>query len=84
MHVFSLVNRIEDDDGDSMREDQEEEEVMEVEGGATEGLPTASGDKSQESTATSREAKMAEMRANIPQEERQDMFKAMLLERQVN
>lgn len=56
---------------------------MEVE--ASISLPRAAGRDKKETSpiAVSREAKMAELRATLLLEERQQSFKAMLLERQV-
>ena len=74
----ATVYRLDDEEVDSVKD---EEDVMEVESGATVEPPT--NNKEESSVVVSREAKMAEMRANLPLEERQDSFKAMLLERQV-
>lgn len=76
--------RFDDDEvEDSVKED---EDTMEVEGGATVGLPQTITDGKKETSpiAVSREAKMAELRATLLLEERQQSFKAMLLERQVS
>ena len=57
---------------------------MEVEEGpAAIVIPSTVESKKKESSVVSREAKMAQLRATLPFDERQQSFKAMLLERQV-